>query len=69
MKLNEKISKTLNLNKIEIKILEDLNEAKSLQEISESIKYSRTGIKYAVGSLFKRGFIKKIKHGKRWSLQ
>lgn len=66
MKIEEKVSRLLDLTKLECTILEFLSEAMSIQQISSGIGFSRTGIKYALNSLKEKGFIQRIKYGKRY---
>jgi hypothetical protein len=58
--------KIFNFSEIEKYILKYTDTAKNIQQICLGSKFSRTGIKYAIQSLYTRGFIKKIKYGKRF---
>jgi predicted transcriptional regulator len=66
MKIQEKAAHLLDLTTLECSILEHLSEAMSIQQISSGISFSRTGIKYALSSLKEKGFVQKIKYGKRY---
>lgn len=66
MKIQEKAAHLLDLTTLECSILEYLSEAMSIQQISSGIGFSRTGIKYALSSLKEKGFVQKIKYGKRY---
>ncbi len=65
MKIQEKAAYLLGLTRLECSILEHLSEAMSIQQISSSIGFSRTGVKYALTSMKEKGFVQRIKYGKR----
>jgi predicted transcriptional regulator len=65
MEINPKIAKILDLSKLEHRVLEYLFEARSIQQIASGTGFSRTGIKYALKSMIDKGFVQKIKYGKR----
>jgi predicted transcriptional regulator len=66
MKIQEKVARLLDLTKLECSILEYLSEAMNIQQISSGIGFSRTGIKYSLNLLKEKGFIQRIKYGKRY---
>lgn len=66
MQINDKIVKILDLTDLEKSIFEYCDEARSIQNISSGTGYSRTGIKYSLESLVKKGFVQKIKYKKRY---
>jgi len=55
----------LGLNDTEQAILECLSTAKSIQEVAEETKLSRTGINHSLKKLYKKDLVTTIRHGKR----
>ncbi|MEN9921527.1 MAG: Sugar-specific transcriptional regulator TrmB [Candidatus Parcubacteria bacterium] len=66
MKLSEELLRILGLRTTERKILEALFEAKTVPEIVGYTGISRTGVLYELNKLQKKGFVKRIKNGKRY---
>ena len=66
MKLTEDLVHILGIRKTQKKIIETLFEAKTIPELVGLTGISRTGIIYELKQLQQKGFIKRIKYGKRY---
>lgn len=65
MKWDDELLAFLGLSRTETKILEVLKTAKSIQEVAEETRVSRTGVAYSLSLLIKRGLAERHKRGKR----